>query len=85
MQRCSELWAYAANLALMSPDIGVQLCLYLTAVAVQERNGAGAAEVAAVAKPKAQVPVDADMEAERRLAAMVCSLENKDACLACGS
>jgi len=37
------------------------------------------------AKPKAAAPAAADMEAERRLAAMVCSLENKDECLACGS
>ncbi len=29
--------------------------------------------------------LDADMEEERRLAAMVCSLENKDGCLMCGS
>ena len=28
---------------------------------------------------------DPDMETERQLAAMVCSLENKDACLMCGS
>ena len=29
--------------------------------------------------------LDADLERERQLAAMVCSLENKEACLACGS
>jgi ribonucleoside-diphosphate reductase subunit M1 len=29
--------------------------------------------------------VDVDMEREKQLAAMVCSLENKDACLMCGS
>ncbi|KAK9809056.1 hypothetical protein WJX72_008605 [[Myrmecia] bisecta] len=29
--------------------------------------------------------VDADMERERKLAALVCSLENKDECLMCGS
>ncbi|KAK9798912.1 hypothetical protein WJX73_008698, partial [Symbiochloris irregularis] len=29
--------------------------------------------------------VDADLERERQLAAMVCSLENKEACLSCGS
>lgn len=29
--------------------------------------------------------LDADMEEERRMAALVCSLENKDACLMCGS
>jgi hypothetical protein len=29
--------------------------------------------------------IDAAMEEERKLAAMVCSLENKDECLMCGS
>lgn len=29
--------------------------------------------------------LDADMEAERKLAAMVCSIKNKDECLACGA
>ena len=29
--------------------------------------------------------MDADMERERQLAAMVCSLDNKDSCLMCGS
>jgi hypothetical protein len=36
--------------------------------------------VAAVTKS-----LDADMEAERQLAAMVCSIKNKDECIACGS
>lgn len=31
------------------------------------------------------VDVDEEMDRERQLAAMVCSLENKDACLMCGS
>ena len=31
------------------------------------------------------VVADPDMEAERKMAALVCSLENKDACLSCGS
>ena len=29
--------------------------------------------------------MDADLLREQQLAAMVCSLENKDACMACGS
>ena len=29
--------------------------------------------------------LDADLERERQLAAMVCSLENKEACLSCGA
>lgn len=37
---------------------------------------------AAVAKA---VVADPDMEAERKMAALVCSLENKDECLMCGS
>lgn len=37
---------------------------------------------AAVAKA---VVADPDMEAERKLAQLVCSLENKDDCLMCGS
>ena len=37
---------------------------------------------AAVAKA---VVADPDMEAERKMAALVCSLENKDDCLMCGS
>ena len=53
--------------------------------ASQENNGATAAPEPMAKTRKAAVPVDADMEAERRLAAMVCSLENKDECLACGS
>lgn len=48
----------------------------------QERNGVKAARPAGAAKP---VIVDADMEKEKQLAAMVCSLENKDECLMCGS
>lgn len=28
---------------------------------------------------------EADLDRERQLAAMVCSLENKEACLSCGS
>ena len=39
---------------------------------------------AKVAVAKAVV-ADPDMEAERKMAALVCSLENKDACLMCGS
>ena len=54
--------------------------------ALQENNGATAVpEPMAKVGKKAAVPVDADMEVEQRLAAMVCSLENKDECLACGS
>ena len=34
---------------------------------------------------KAAKAIDLDMENERRLAAIVCSLENKDECLMCGS
>ena len=37
---------------------------------------------AAVAKAVVAAP---DMEAERKMAALVCSLENKDECLMCGS
>ena len=29
--------------------------------------------------------LDAEMEAERRMAAMVCSIKNKDDCVMCGS
>lgn len=52
---------------------------------MQENNGATAVPEPLAKVKKAALPVDADMEAERRLAAMVCSLENKDECLACGS
>ena len=38
---------------------------------------------AAVGSPKG--PADVDMAQEAKMAAMVCSLENKDACLSCGS
>lgn len=41
-------------------------------------------EGASDAKPKA-ASIDEDMEREAKLAAMVCSLENKDECLMCGS
>ena len=40
--------------------------------------------LAAKTVSKTPVVVD-DAEAEARLAAMVCSLENKDECLMCGS
>ena len=48
--------------------------------AVQKSAAASVEAVAAVAKS-----LDADMEAERQLAAMVCSINNKDDCIACGS
>lgn len=51
-------------------------------LATQEHNGAKPERPAAAAKPAV---VDVDMEKEKQLAAMVCSLENKDACLMCGS
>lgn len=47
---------------------------------VQERNGS-----AGQAAPARAAAKDPDMEKERQLAAMVCSLENKDDCLMCGS
>ena len=53
--------------------------------ALREKNVAGEASAApASAKPS---PPDGDDDAAReaRLAAMVCSLENKDDCLMCGS
>ena len=46
---------------------------------VQDHNGTMARPAVKAAAP------DQDMEKEQRLAAMVCSLENKDACLMCGS
>jgi hypothetical protein len=57
-------------------------CTHLT-------GGAGAASLsflsaASNAAAKAAA-LDAQLERERQLAAMVCSLENKDACLMCGS
>ncbi|GLC39365.1 ribonucleotide-diphosphate reductase subunit rnr1 [Pleodorina starrii] len=45
--------------------------------------GGGAAAVAAAAERRAAAL--AQLEREQQLAAMVCSLENKDACLMCGS
>lgn len=59
-----------------------------------QRNKPVAATAASPAKLMAPVAgnsgatarvADNFMDAERQLAAMVCSLENKDACLACGS
>ena len=55
---------------------------------MQEQNAqppamATPAKVPVSGKPV--VPQDADMQREQQLAAMVCSLENKEACLACGS
>lgn len=56
---------------------------------VQEKNGLVMESPGplAPAKAAAKPPVDLDEEAEKekQLAAMVCSLENKDACLMCGS
>eukprot|EP00798_Chlamydomonas_sp_ICE-L_P031839 gene31839-7045_t len=44
-----------------------------------------AARTAPDLTPKQNKTVDADMEREAAMAAMVCSLENKDECLMCGS
>ena len=48
-------------------------------------GGEGRDEVSAAASAAAAAGADALLERERQLAAMVCSLENKDACLMCGS
>lgn len=45
---------------------------------VQDKKGA-------VQTVISQNPADSDAVKEQKLAAMVCSLENKDACLMCGS
>lgn len=55
-----------------------ELCWVLLQVA----NGNISAADNSSAPPRS---VDADMEEERKLAAMVCSLKNKDECLMCGS
>lgn len=47
-------------------------------LAPQQENRAGQGK-------KTAAEVDAELERERQMAAMVCSLENKEACLACGS
>ena len=43
------------------------------------------AAVSTAAADSVTKSLDADMEAERQLAAMVCSINNKDDCLACGA
>ena len=48
---------------------------------LQERNGSPDRHFAGVKV----AALDEQMQKERELAAMVCSLENKDACLMCGS
>ena len=56
--------------------------------AFQENNGQLLMESPGPALPSktaTKVPVVDDTAAEARLAAMVCSLENKDECLMCGS
>lgn len=68
----------------------LHVCLQWSYVVMQEQQSPNtqiiatdsASAKAAVAKA---VVADPDMEAERKLAAMVCSLENKDECLMCGS
>ena len=50
---------------------------------VQEQNGQPLAPMATKGDKLAKL--DADRAREQQLAAMVCSLENKDACMACGS
>lgn len=54
---------------------------------VQELNGrkGGNSLEAGAVKGKPMAAFDADAENEARLAAMVCSLKNKDECLMCGS
>ena len=51
-------------------------------IAVCPQKSAGIPAAAADSVTKS---LDADMEAERQLAAMVCSINNKDDCLACGA
>lgn len=53
------------------------------ALSVTTNQLAAAGAAAAAGSPKA--PADVDMAQEAKMAAMVCSLENKDACLSCGS
>lgn len=58
---------------------------------LQEQQTPNTQKVIATDSASAKVAVaravvaDPDMEAERKMAALVCSLENKDACLSCGS
>ncbi len=58
------------------------------AAAADKENVAAVNNVAvptAVDRAAAAAKMDADMEKERQMAAMVCSLANKDECLMCGS
>lgn len=58
---------------------------------MQEQQSPNIQTVIAVDSASAKVAIakavvaDPDMEAERKLVQLVCSLENKDACLMCGS
>ena len=55
-------------------------CATLSVLVAQETN-----KGAALPGGAKSALLDEDLERERQLAAMVCSLENKDACLMCGS
>jgi ribonucleotide reductase alpha subunit len=49
------------------------------------QNSDATKENAVIAKPakKTAAEIDEEMERERQMAAMVCSIENKDACMMC--
>jgi hypothetical protein len=47
--------------------------------------GATTNQLAGVSLGSPKASADVDMDKEAQMAAMVCSLENKDACLMCGS
>lgn len=65
-----------------------QKAVAAAAVAADKENVAAnvaATPPTAVDRAAAAAKMDADMEKERQMAAMVCSLANKDECLMCGS
>lgn len=84
-------WPSRSEAALGRPVMLHMHWKLLTApLCAQEKNGLVMESPGPYVPPKLvskalDVDAEAEAEAERRLAAMVCSLENKDACTMCGS
>lgn len=85
-----EMWKFLQQLLpeTLLDDNAAARCfvLDLTYSALQDLNGRKTKTAeAAGGKPGLAASIAADAENEARLAAMVCSLKNKDECLMCGS
>lgn len=82
---CKNLQAtHRCLCSIQTPLLKPARCAGLRVTCVQEQN-VQPAVLAAAAKGDKLAKLEADRAREQQLAAMVCSLENKEACMACGS